>query len=109
MESQPVRFLGRIERAPLGGGRAKELEVEDPYALVGVRYPVPEGVDGDREVARCFVEEYALMGWRADRIRQLFTEPGYTGAYAIARRRGMDLIDDVLADAFGDPPQPGGQ
>lgn len=107
MESRPVRFLGRIDRPPVGHGRDKELGVEDPYALVGVRYPVPEGIDGDREVARCFVEEYALMGWTADRIRQLFTQPGYTGAYAIARRRGMGLIDTVLAETFGGPPQPG--
>ncbi|MFN8036431.1 MAG: hypothetical protein U0V73_10890 [Acidimicrobiia bacterium] len=103
MESTPVRFLGRRETLPGGHGRDKEFEDEDPYTLVGVRYPVPEGVDGDRELARCFVEEFALMGWPATRIRHLFTEPTYSGSYAIARRRGMELIDDVLGEVFRGP------
>ncbi|HZJ07814.1 MAG TPA: hypothetical protein VFD59_20485 [Nocardioidaceae bacterium] len=106
MDPQPVRFLGRVERAPVGRGRDKELDVEDPYELVGMRYPVPEGVDGDRELARCFVEEFALMGWPAVRIRELFTEPSYTGAHEIASRRGMNLIDDVLTETFGGTPEP---
>ena len=106
MDTQPVEFLGRIDRNAMSHGRDKNLEDDDPYALVAVRFPVPEGVDGDRELARCFVEEFALMGWSSPRIRELFTQPLYTGAYEIAVRRGMDLIDDVLAETFGEGHEP---
>ncbi len=102
MHEQPVRFLARPDRAgSVSHGRDKALEGDDPYELVGVHYPIPAGVDGDREVARCFVEEFALMGWTPERIRGLFTTPHYTGAREIVERRGMGLVDEVIAETFG--------
>ncbi|MCZ7525573.1 MAG: hypothetical protein M5U14_03790 [Acidimicrobiia bacterium] len=92
-------------RHPAGQG-AKRVEGDDPYSIVGVRFPLPGGVDGDREAARCFVEEYALMGWSRDRVRRLFTTPFYAGTYDIGRRRGPDLVEDVLAEVFGRTNEP---
>ena len=107
-EWQPVSFLGAHERSPderspNGGsrGREKQLDDDDPYELVGVQFVFPEGTDGDREVARCIVEEYALMGWRPERIRELFTDPRYTGAHDVVRRRGTDIVDEAITTVFG--------
>ncbi|MDX1619763.1 MAG: hypothetical protein R3320_02150 [Nitriliruptorales bacterium] len=82
-------------------GADKEFEGDDPMELVGVAYPVTSGVESDRELARCFVEEYALVGWSPARIRQLFCSPLYEGPYGIASRHGMGLVDEILADVFG--------
>lgn len=87
--------------ADLPAGSAKELEDDDPYELVGVRFPAPAGVDADRDLARCFAEEYALLGWPASKVRMLFETPQFAGAHDIHRRRGPALIDEVLAEVFG--------
>ena len=79
----------------------KEFEDDDPYELVGVRFPVPEGVDADRELARCFVEEFALMGSSPAEVRRLFADPHYTGSYDIAQRRGLQLVEELIAEVFG--------
>ena len=102
-EWRPVAFLGAREPPPdrLSHGREKELDDEDPYELVGVRFAFPEGTDGDREFTRCLVEEYALMGWRPERIRELFTDPRYTGAHDVVRRRGTEIVDEAITTVFG--------
>lgn len=79
----------------------KETEQDDPYELVGVRFPLPDGVDGDRLTARCFVEEFALMGSSPDQVRRLFTDAHYRGSYDVAQRRGMDFVDELIAEVFG--------
>ncbi len=79
----------------------KDFEEDDPYELVGVRFPLPEGVDADREVARCFVEEFALMGSSAAEVRRLFTDAHYRGSYDVAQRRGMGFVDELIAEVFG--------
>lgn len=81
-------------------GASKELEADDPMELVGVAYPVASGEEADSELARCFIEEYALVGWSPERIRQLFCSPLYGGPYGIASRHGMGLVDEILADVF---------
>jgi hypothetical protein len=47
------------------------------------------------------VEEYALMGWRPERIRELFTDPRYTGAHDVVRRRGTEIVDEAITTVFG--------
>jgi len=101
MDAQPVRFLGRREVLPLPPAHEKELDADDPYEIVGFRYPVADGPEADRVLARCFVEEYALMGWSPSQIRELFTTSKYAGAFEIAARRGMELVDAVIAETFG--------
>jgi hypothetical protein len=99
----------RLRRRPVQPVPVKEFEPADPYELVGVRYAVPPGVDADRELVRCFVEEFALMGWPRKRVRALFDAPRYEGAHDVLRRRGPTLIDEVAAEVFGPDPDPGGR
>lgn len=79
----------------------KTFEADDPFELVGTTYPVHDGEAADREMTRCFVEEYALMGWSAERIRGLFESPVYTGTHAVLVRRGRGFVDSVIAEVLG--------
>ncbi len=78
----------------------KQLEPDDPFAFVAVRYPVESQRDQDLEMARCFIEEYALMGWPGSHIRSLFTSPLYAGPHAIYTRWGPDVVDDLIREIF---------
>lgn len=100
MDGTPVRLLTAAERA-LPRGIDKDAEDDDPYELVGVRFPVDAGVDAERELARSFVEEYALLGWSKAKVRMLFATPQFAGAHDIARRRGSALVEEVIAEVFG--------
>lgn len=80
----------------------KDLESGDPFELVGVSRPPGMSVDADRETARCLIEEYALTGFAASEIRDLFASPAYTMPHAIYRRRGAEFVSDLVADVFGD-------
>ncbi len=84
----------------LPSGADKRAEADDPMELVGVTYAVGSPEEADRELARCFVEEYALMGWDAERIRRLFLNPLYGGPHAIATRRGKGFVDEVVRTVF---------
>ena len=74
----------------------KPLEAEDPMALVGV------GLDKDpddralTEMARCFVEEYARMGWSGDRILRLFRNPFFRGPHQILRTKGEGFVRGLI-------------
>lgn len=99
MEGTPVRLLTAAERA-MPDGAAKAVEDDDPYELVGMRFPVAPGVDADHELGRAFVEEYALLGWREAKVRMLFETPQFAGAHDIYRRRGSAFIDQILGEVF---------
>jgi hypothetical protein len=79
----------------------KDLEDDDPYSLTGVRYPIANGVDADREVALALVEEFALSGWTAKRIRQLFFAPQSGALHEIYLRRGGGFVEQQLGEVFG--------
>jgi hypothetical protein len=94
---------------PVDRGLDKGLDADDPYALVGVPIPVEPGVDPDQVLALAFVEEFALAGWRPDRIRSLFADPNGGKAHEIWQRRGAVLVDRAVAEVFGaERPDPGG-
>ena len=78
----------------------KSLEAGDPFEFVTVRYPVDSTRQQDLEMARCFIEEYALVGWSGSQIRQLFKSPLYVGPHAIYQRCGMEAVDDLIRDVF---------
>ncbi len=80
---------------------AKDLEDDDPYSLTGVRYPIADGVDADREVALALVEEFALSGWPAERIRGLFFAPQSGAMHEIYLRRGDGFVEQQLGEVFG--------
>ncbi|MFN8557112.1 MAG: hypothetical protein U0531_07080 [Dehalococcoidia bacterium] len=79
----------------------KDFEEDDPYELVAVRLPSPPGHDGPAEMARCFIEEFALMGWSPERILRLFRSKAFAGANSVYEERGEPFIRDLLADVFG--------
>ena len=81
---------------------AKSLEPDDPYEFTAMSYPVRDEEEADREMARCFVEEFALMGWSADRVRRLFRSEFFVATHGILERRGQPFVDEIVAETFGE-------
>lgn len=79
----------------------KPLEPEDPLALVGV--VLERGPDDGAltEMAWCFVEEYARMGWSGERIMRLFRNPFYRGPHQILRMKGEDFVRGLIETVDG--------
>lgn len=79
----------------------KHLEQDDPFELIGAGYPVGDAEEADREAARCIIEEYALTGFSATEILELFESPMYGHCHAIYRRRGAQFVADLVGRVFG--------
>ena len=79
----------------------KEHEAEDPLELVGVQ--MKEGPDEQalEEMARCFIEEYARMGWSGERILKLFRNAFYRGPNQILRARGEEFVRERIEAITG--------
>ncbi len=82
------------------GYAEKEFEADDPLELVAVHYPVDSEREQDLEMARCFIEEYALMGWPGSQIRLLFKSPLYVGPHAIYTKWGLAVVDELIREIF---------
>lgn len=78
----------------------KEVEDDDPFEFVAVRYPADPAVDSDEVMARCFIEEYALFGAPPERIAQLFHSPFFAGTHAILESRGPEFVQRIIDDVF---------
>ena len=83
----------------------KEFEADDPYEFVAVRFPMGEGVDGDEAMARCFIEEYALMGMPRDRMLHIFRSQFFAGTHAILETRGEAFVQRLIDEVYGGVPQ----
>ena len=81
----------------------KDFEADDPYEFVGVRYEAEPGTDPDEIMARCFIEEYALMGMPRDRIMRMYRSTHFKGTNAILERRGEQFIRGIAESVFGTP------
>lgn len=81
----------------------KDLETDDPYEFVAIRYPVEPGTDADEVMARCFIEEFALMSMSRQKTMRLFASPQFAGTYDILARRGRDFIERLAAEVYGTP------
>jgi hypothetical protein len=79
----------------------KDFEADDPYELVPVRFPMGAGVDADAVMARCFIEEYALMGMPRLKMLQLFRSDFFAGTHAILDRRGEPFVQAIVDDVYG--------
>jgi hypothetical protein len=79
----------------------KELEEDDPYELVAMRLPAPPGWDAPALMARTFIEEFALMGWKRNRIMQLFRSKAFAGSHAVYEERGEAFIARLMDEVFG--------
>jgi hypothetical protein len=79
----------------------KEFEPEDPLEPVAVALDTP-GHDGMDAMARCFVEEFAMMGWPPGRIFRLFTIPEYAASYSVYQERGEQYVRSIIRSVFGE-------
>lgn len=80
-----------------------EPDHTDPMILSGVVFedagaPTEAAV---REMAECFIEEYARLGFDANRILHMFQVRGYAGPYMATQMLGeaavRELVDQVIA------------
>ncbi|MEK7732525.1 MAG: hypothetical protein AAB363_11780 [Planctomycetota bacterium] len=75
----------------------------DPMTLHGVVLDAdePPPLGAVREMAECFVDEYARLGFDRGRILRIFTNPGYAGPYMAYEMLGenevFELVNNVLA------------
>lgn len=81
----------------------KEFEADDPYEFVAMRYMADPGTDPDEVMARCFIEEYALMGMPRDRIMRMFESAHFSGTHSILERRGVDFVRAISDEVYGQP------
>jgi hypothetical protein len=81
----------------------KHLERDDPYEFVAMRYAAAPGSDPDVEMARCFIEEYALMGMPREKTMRLFQSPYFAGTHAILQKRGDAFVRQLINDVYGQP------
>lgn len=81
----------------------KSYEPEDPFTFTAMGYPVEDQEEADRAMARCFIEEFALMGWPAERVRRLFRSGFFAGTHGIFERRGEAFVDALVAETFEEP------
>jgi len=79
----------------------KEFEGDDPMEFVAHRFPVPPGVDMDAEMARCFIEEYALMGMPRERVFHLFSSRFFAGTHAVLESKGEAFIRSLIDGVYG--------
>jgi len=70
----------------------------DPMTLHGVVLEAEPTLDAVREMAECFVEEYARMGFDAGRILGLFRNPGYAGPYQARERLGDHIVRSLVEE-----------
>jgi hypothetical protein len=78
----------------------REPDADDPLEIVGVVLDRPIDRRGLEDMARTFVEEYALMGWAPKRILGMFRQPFYAGAHdayeALGEARIVSLIEQTV-------------
>ena len=70
----------------------KKFEQDDPFEMVGV--VLPEAMDDAAlaEMACCFVEELARMGYGRERLMRVFRDPFYKGPHAVYRSKGEEFV-----------------
>lgn len=72
----------------------------DPMTLHGVALETDDDT-AVVEMAECFIDEYARLGFDANRILHMFDTRGYAGPFmattVLGKTRIRDLVDEVLA------------
>lgn len=79
----------------------RDPDASDPMEIVGVVLDRPIDMQGLDDMARTFVEEYALMGWPAHRILETFRRPFYGGAHDAYEALGEPRIRELIAQTYG--------
>ena len=79
----------------------KKLETDDPFEMVGVVLPETMDDAALTDMACCFVEELARMGYGREKLMRVFRDPFYKGPHAVYRSKGEEfvraLVDQVPA------------
>jgi hypothetical protein len=79
----------------------KPLESEDPFELIGMRYPIGPGTHADHRFTTCIVEEFALAGFTASEVARLFESEAYVAPHAVLLRRGAGFVREIIERVFG--------
>ena len=69
----------------------------DPTMLIGVE--IPAGETSDVEMAYAFAEEFAQLGFSAERLLALFRNPFYAGAHRAFLALGAERIENIIREA----------
>jgi hypothetical protein len=72
-----------------------EADPDDPSELVGAIVPGSE--TSDEEMAECFIEEFALLGFDEARILGLFRNTGYRATHRLWAERGERWVKERIA------------
>ena len=75
-----------------------EPDDTDPMMLNGVVLENGEAppLEAVREMAECFIDEYARLGFDANRILHMFRTKGYAGPYMATEILGEEAIHDLV-------------
>ena len=58
---------------------------------------------GDVELlVRCFIEEYAAMGYDGEQILELFRQPQYVGVHPVYRAKGEEAVRALIAEILAE-------
>ena len=73
----------------------------DPMTLHGMAIETDAATaeESMREMAVCFAEEFARMGFDPQRIRRLFENSQYHGPYTARQALGADATDRIVEQA----------
>jgi hypothetical protein len=69
---------------------------EDPHVLIGVLLPADRA--SLREMAVTFAEEFAALGYGAERLMALFKEPFYAGAHQAFKVLGEAEVRRIVQE-----------
>lgn len=76
----------------------KEFEQEDPFALVRMFTDAPADDVYWTSMARTFIEEFALMGWKDEDILGLFRDPFYRASHEIWKHNGEPFVRNLISE-----------
>ena len=79
-----------------------EFDFDDPLELVGCEVPLED--EQLSEMAECFVEEFARMGYGAEALLGLFRNPFYHGPHSVYQARGEEYVRDLIRQTVGERP-----
>ena len=74
----------------------KRFEQDDPLEMVGVVLPQQMDDAALTEMACCFVEELARMGYRGEKLMRLFRNPFYGGPHSIYLAKGEEFVRSLV-------------
>lgn len=94
--------VGSVRSVRPGIPAKTEVESDDPFHAVAMQLPSPPGFDAMGEMARCMVEEFAMMGFSAPLLLKMFKNPFYQALHRVYEARGEEYVDTLLRGVFGD-------